>query len=147
MLTANRLKAGFGKLHFGVTANGEPVGTIDDGSSTFDVQGEKFFVARNGVFEITVTLKSGEKEILTAIRQPLRNYYKLTIGGKDMTYKATNMAATKFGLFEGERQTGTVSSGTWPNRTTGITADLPEELPREVQMFLLRIYIGSLLSD
>lgn len=147
MLTAVRLKAGFGKVHFGVTANGESVGTIDDTASTFDIQGEKFSIDRKGVFEVKLTLKSGEKEIMTATQLPLQNCYKLTVGGKDLTYKATNMAATRFGLFEGKRQTGTVTPGTWLDKTNAITADLPEELPREVQMFLLRIFIDSLTSS
>ncbi len=147
MLTADKLNAGYGNVHFGVKANGEIVGMIDDGQSSFDIQGRRFQIARTGLLEVRLTLKAGDLEIVTATQQPLRNYYSLTSGRKELTYKATNTMATKYGLFEGEKQTGTVSSGFWLNRTKGIMADFPDELPREVQMFLLAIFISALTAD
>ncbi len=147
VLTADRLKASPRQSHFAVTANGKPVGIIDDGHSTFEIRGEKFVVTRVGFFEVKLTLKRGDTEILTVDQTPLRNRYSLTHGGKELIYKATNMLASKFGLFEGGKQTDSVFPGPWPNRMNGITADLPADLPLEIQMFLLQIFISSLNAD
>jgi hypothetical protein len=146
MLTANRISArGFGKdACFEVTAAGSPVGTINDTRSTFELDGQSFDITRSGFLAPQLFLKFGETLIATASQKPFRNHYTVTAAGKEWTFKATVLLATTFGLFENETQTGTVSSGSWTSRLKDITADLPDALPRPVQMFLLAILIDIL---
>jgi hypothetical protein len=61
--------------------------------------------------------------------------------GKEWTFKAVGILAQKFGLFQGDAQIGTISSGPVTNRLKDITVDLPDELPREVQLFLLLLLV------
>jgi hypothetical protein len=146
MLTANRISSrGFRKdACFEVTAAGSPVGTINDTRSTFELDGRSFTITRSGFLAPQLFLKSGETLIATASQKSFRNHYTVTAGGKEWTFKATVLLATTFGLFENEIQTGTVSSGPWISRLKDITADLPEALPRPVQMFLVAVLIGKL---
>jgi len=148
VLKANKISgAGFGKdIRFEVTASGSPIGTINDTRSTFELDSRSFSITRSGVLAPELHLKSGDTLIATATQKPLRNFYMLTVGGRDWTFKAIVLLATKFGLFEKETQIGTVSSGKYFSRAKDITADLPHELPREVQMFLLALFISKLMA-
>ena len=148
MLTANALSHGFGKdIRFEVTAAGSTIGTINETKSTFEMDGRSFSIARSGFLGPTLHLKSGDQLIATLSGKPLLNSYTLAFGGKEWTFKATTLTARKFGLFENERQTGTFSSGSFFSGGKHITADLPDELPREVQLFLLSIFIGKLTTS
>jgi hypothetical protein len=148
MLTANRLSGpGFGRdALFEVTASGAAIGTINDTRSTFQL-GERSFRSRHsGFLGPTFQLQSGDTTIATARQKPFLNNYVVTCGGREWTFRATVLVATKFGLFENETQTGTISSGPVLHRTRDITADLPDDLPREVQMFLLLLFIRQLTT-
>jgi hypothetical protein len=65
---------------------------------------------------------------------------------REWTFKAMDLLATKFGLFEGGAQIGSVYAGPWVNRVQDVRAELPEKMPREVQMFLLAVFIGKLTT-
>jgi hypothetical protein len=132
---------------FDVAAGGAVIGTINDTNSTFDLGDRHFVIASRGVFGPTRELKCGAETIAVATRRPLLNYYTLLFAGKEWTYKATTMLANKFGLFENETQVGTVRSGPWINRTKNMTADLPDQLPPEVQLFLFALFISQLTGD
>ena len=86
-------------------------------------------------------MKSGDSIVATAKQKPLFNNFKLAHGGREWTYKATGLLATRFGLFEGDKETGSVAAGPVLHRMQGIEADLPPELPLEVRMFLIRLAI------
>lgn len=146
MLTANKISTrGFRKaVQFEVKALDSPVGIINDTDSTFHLDNQHYNLVRSGVLAPKFELKCGETVIATAQSEPFRNYYRLTLGGTELTFKATNLLATEFGLFENETQTGKLLSGPWINRLKNITADLPEEVPQEIQLFLLAIFIGVL---
>jgi hypothetical protein len=140
MLKANKISGhGFGKAsQFEVTAAGARIGTINDNDSTFELDGQGFQIARSGVFARQLRLMSGDTLIATASQRPLRNHYLLSFGGKEWTFKAIVLLSTQFGLFENETPKGTVSAGPYLDRLKDITADLPDEMPREIQMFPCR---------
>jgi len=147
MLIAKALPQGFGKdIQYEVSASGVPIGTINDTRSTFELDGQSFSIARQGFLGPTYQLKSGDNLIATASGKPFVNTYTLVFGGKEWTFKATTWTASKFGLFENETQTGTVSYGSFLI-VGSITADLPDELPREVQLFLLSLFVGTSRSS
>ncbi len=148
MLNAHLIKIpglGFGKdARFEVTAGGPAIGIINDTRSTFQLDNRSFSIARSGFVAPRLSLKSGDAVIATTKQKPFRNYHTLSFGGKEWTFKALDLLANRFGLFENETQTGTISPGPLLSRLEDITADLPDELPREVQMFLLSIFIAKL---
>jgi hypothetical protein len=140
-------RPGFGKdAIFEVTASGAPVAIINDTRSTFQLDDRSFSVRGVGILRTTVELKHAETVIATLRHKPFFNHYTLEFGGRTWTFKATTMLANRFGLFENETQAGTVSSGAYFSRLKDITADLPEELPREIQLFLLSIFISQLTA-
>jgi hypothetical protein len=144
MLIANKIAKGglWRDTFFEVTASGSPIATINDTKSTFELDRQSFAIASTRLGK--VHLKCGDTLIATAVQKPLRNHYTLSLGGKEWTFKATVLLATKFGVFENETQKGAIAAGPWFNRVKDITADLPDELPRPIQMFLLSIFIGKL---
>lgn len=148
MLKANKISSsGFGKdVRFEVTASGVAIGTINETASTFELDNQSYSITGSGFLAPQLHLKSGDTLIATASQKPFRNYYTLALGSKEWTFKAIVLLATKFGLFENETQTGTISSGPFVNRLKDITADLPDELPRDVQMFLLSLFIRKLTT-
>lgn len=148
MLTASKLPGGFGKdIRFEVAASGSAIGIINDTRMTIELDGRSFSVTRHGFVGPIRELKSGETSIATTTQKPFVNNYTLSFGGKEWTFKATNWSATKFGLFDNGKQTGAISSGSFLSRLKNITADLPDELPREVQVFLLALFISRLMTS
>jgi hypothetical protein len=145
VLVANQIAKGFGKdVQFEVTASGAPIGTINDSQRWFELGNQRYQILRSGFLSPKKELKRGDTLIATASQKMFRNSYAVSFGGKEWTYKATVLLATTFGLFENETQVGTVTSGPYRNRFKDVTADLPEALPREIQMFLLAILIDTL---
>jgi hypothetical protein len=132
---------------FEVTASGTVIGTINDRDATFELNQQTFSITRSGLFAPQLSLKSEDSLIAIANQKAFRNYYTLVFGGKEWTFKAMVLLATKFGLFENENQKGSVSAGPYLNRLREITADLPEELPREIQMVLLLLFIRQLTAQ
>ncbi|MGA3185648.1 MAG: hypothetical protein ABSF22_00930 [Bryobacteraceae bacterium] len=125
---------------------GAPIGTINDTRSTFELNSQSFGITRSGFLAPQRHLKFGDTLIVTASRKPFLNHYTFPFGGKEWTFKAMVLLATKFGLFENETQRGTISAGPVIKRLSGITAELPDELPHDVQMFLLSIFISQLTT-
>ena len=145
MLVANQIAKGFGKdVQFEVTASGAPIGTINDTRRWFELDNQRYQIFRSGFLSPKKELKRGDTLIATASQKMFRNSYIVLFGGKERTFKATVLVATTFGLFENETQVGTVTSGSHLKRFKDLTADLPDELPREIQMFLLAIFIDAL---
>ena|ERR1700677_4598592 len=117
------------------------IATINETRSTFDLAGQSYAVLRKGAIGPEFQLTLGEAILATARQKPLFNHFTLVHGGTEWTFKAIGMLATKFGLYDGDKQNGTVASGPWLNRMKGITADLPADLPREIQVFLILLAI------
>jgi hypothetical protein len=117
------------------------IAIINETKLTIDLDGQSFSVGRKGVLGPEYQLKSGDKVIATASQKPFFNYYRLVVhDGQEWTFKAVGWLALKFGLFQGNTQLGTIATR-WVNRLKDISVDLPEELPREVQVFLLLLLV------
>jgi hypothetical protein len=145
MLIANQIDKGFRKdVQFQVTVSSAPIGTINDTRRWFELDDQRYQIVHSGFLSPRKELKCGETLIATVSQQMFRNIYALPFGGRKWIFKATVLLATTFGLFVNEAQIGTVTSGPYLNRFKDITADLPDELPREIQMFLLAIFIDVL---
>ena len=148
MLNARILAGGFRKdIRFEVTASGSPIAIINQTRSTLELDGRTFNITTSGFAGPTHQLKSGDILIATASGKPFLNNYTLAFGGKEWTFKAANLMASKFGLFENETRTGTIASGSYFSRLKNITAELPDELPCEVQLFLLSLFISRLMTS
>ena len=145
MLVANQIAKGLGKdVQFEVTVGGAPIGTINGTRRWFEVANQRYQISRSGFLSPKKELKRGDTLIATASQKMFRNSYSMPFGGTEWTFKATVLLATTFGLFENETQVGTVTSGPHLNRFKDVVADLPDVLPREIQMFLLAIFIDVL---
>lgn len=146
MLTANHISGQGSRkdVRFEVVFAGAVIGTINDTRRTFDLGNQSFTITSTGVLGPKLELKCGDRVVATASQKPLVNNYTVSFGGKEWTFKATNMLASKFGLFDNDQQIGTVSSGSFFSRLKGITAELPDELPQEVQILLISILIAKL---
>jgi hypothetical protein len=143
MLKASRNpRAGFrADFTYQVTDSGDGIATINETRLTIDLGGRSFSVHRTGILGPEYQLKIGDMIIATASQKPFFNNYKLVHDGKEWTFKAVGILAHKFGLFQGDVQIGTISSGPVTNRLKDITVDLPDELPHEVQVFLLLLLV------
>jgi hypothetical protein len=86
-------------------------------------------------------LKSGENVIATASQKPFFNHCRLVVHDRqEWTFKTVELLALKFRLFQDNTQVGTIATR-WASRLKDIRADLPDELPREVQAFLLLLLV------
>jgi hypothetical protein len=121
-------------------SGGDEIATINETKMTIDLGERSFSVNRKGVLGPEFELKSGEKIIASASQKPFFNQYKLVHDGKEWRFKALGLLALKFGLFRGDTQIGTIATR-WVNRLKDIRVDLPDELPSEVQVFLLLLLV------
>lgn len=150
MLTINQLpqKGLLGPLLYEVRdANGALVATINGSRSLIEIGGKTYTVGHKGFLGPERTLKDGDTALLSAKQKPFFNHYTLMHNGRTMDFKATNMLATRFGLFENGNETGSVSAGPGLHRMKGITAELPAELPPEEQAFFIYLAIFCWISQ
>lgn len=145
MLVAGQIDKGFGKdVRFEVTFSDAPVGVINTTRRWFETDNQRYQIVRSGFLSARQELKRDGTLIATAGQQMFRNHDTLSFGGREWTFKATKLLATAFGLFDHETQVGAVTSDSTLHRLECLRADLPDELPREIQMFLLAIFIDVL---
>jgi hypothetical protein len=145
VLVANQIAKGFGTdIQFEVTASGAAIGTINGTRRWFELDNQRYQIFSSGFLSPKKELKRGDTLIATASQKMFRNSYTIPFGSTEWTFKATVLLATTFGLFENETQVGTVTCGPHSSRLKDVTADLPDKLPREIQMFLLAIFIDVL---
>jgi hypothetical protein len=139
MLKATKLprKGIFGNTTYEVMDEGAVVGTINETKSTMELGGRPFTMERKGIIGPEFLLKSSDAIVATAKQKPLFNSFTLTHGGKEWIYKAAGLTGSKFALFEGENETGTVGSPSMFNFGKETIAELPAELPLEVRAFLI----------
>ncbi|HWB59220.1 MAG TPA: hypothetical protein VG733_07000 [Chthoniobacteraceae bacterium] len=123
--------------------NGAAAGTINETRNTIELDGQSYTIKRKGFLSPEAELRLGDTIVAAAKQKPLFNHYKLAHNGKEWDFKAISLLVNQFGLYEGERQVGTVSLGDLAHRFKDITIDLPPELPREVQVFLLALAIHA----
>lgn len=127
--------------------NGALVATINGSRSLIEIDGKNYTVAHKGFLGPERTLKDGDTALLSAKQKPFFNHYTLTHNGRAMDFKATNLLATRFGLFENGNEIGSVTAGSGLHRMKGIAVELPAELPLEVQAFLAYLAIFCWISQ
>jgi hypothetical protein len=105
--------------------------------------GEKTFkITRKGFFGPTYQLWLGEDLVVSLAQTPCFNRYSLAYSEQVWTLKAIGIMARKFGLYEGDKQVGSILP-THLNPYREILIDLPVELPLEVQAFLLWVVLWN----
>jgi hypothetical protein len=139
MLTAILLKSkGFRADHiYEVSASGSPIATLNETRFTFAYNGSDYSILHKGVFTREYQLKCADADVITANGAAFRNIYTMVLDGKQWVLKARGISAQKFGLFLNDIELGSVSDG----GKKGVVADLPDELPIHIQLFLLAILI------
>jgi hypothetical protein len=105
--------------------------------------GEKTFkITRKGFVGPTYQLWLGEDLVVSLAQTPCFNRYSLAYSEQVWTLKAIGIMARKFGLYEGDKQVGSILP-THLNPYREILIDLPVELPLEVQAFLLWVVLWN----
>ena len=82
-----------------VTDGDAAIAAINDTKSSIDAGGRHLNVHRKEALGPVRELKCGDTLIATATRKPFVNYHTLSHNGREWTFKAINLLATKFGLF------------------------------------------------
>jgi hypothetical protein len=105
--------------------------------------GEKTFkITRKGFVGPTYQLWLGEDLVVSLAQTPCFNRYSVAYAQQVWTLKAIGLMARKFGLYEGDKQVGSILP-THLNPYREILIDLPVELPLEVQAFLLWVVLWN----
>jgi len=126
-----------------VTSTAVPAGTVNETRCTIETKGRSYTVLRKGLFAPEYQLKSDDAIVAVAAQKPFVNTFRLVHHGKEWTFKAISLRADRFGLFDGATPAGTVTSGSFANKFTDITVDLPDALAVEVQLFVLLLAIRA----
>jgi hypothetical protein len=105
--------------------------------------GEKTFkITRKGFFGPKYHLWHGEDLVVSVAQTPCFNRYSVAYAQQVWTLKAIGLMARKFGLYQGDKQVGSILP-THLNPYREILIDLPVELPLEVQTFLLWVVLWN----
>jgi hypothetical protein len=105
--------------------------------------GEKTFkITREGFFGPKYHLWHGEDLVVSVEQTPCFNRYSVAYAQQVWTLKAIGLMARKFGLYQGDKQVGSILP-THLNPYREILIDLPVELPLEVQTFLLWVVLWN----
>jgi hypothetical protein len=126
--------------------NETPLTTLVDGKMSFELGGRTFTITRKGFFGPVTELWLDKTLVASAKQAVLVNSHAVTHGGHAWQLKAINLLATKFGLLRGEEQVGNISPVHLGGSVEAIV-DLPDELPAEVQVFLMWIVLWKWISD
>jgi hypothetical protein len=129
-----------------LTANETPLTTLVDGKMSFELGGRTFTVTRKGFFGPVTELWLDKTLVASAKQAVLVNSYAMTEAGHEWQFKAINLTGTKFGLFREEKQVGSISRVQLGLNVDSII-DLPDELPTEVQVFLMWIVLWKWSGD
>jgi hypothetical protein len=147
MLKANRIRTpelGRG-LWFEVTYSGAAIATIDcteyRKDAMFELDKRYFRVLVADFLEQTFQLRFGDTLIATASKQFFPERIRLAFGGREWMFRKSGIFNWKLTLARDGVPAGTILTGPWPKWYEGVTVDLPDDLPREVQMLLLYILL------
>jgi len=129
-----------------LTVNETPLTTLVEDKMAFELGGKTFTITRKGFFGPVTELWLDKTLVASAKQAVLVNSYAVTQAGYAWQFKAINLMGTKFGLFREEQQVGTISRVKIGLDVDSII-DLPDELPTEVQVFLMWIVLWKWISD
>jgi hypothetical protein len=149
MLTANLIKQkGFRVDQIYEVLHGDvAIATLNDTRSTFEIGADQYSILRkSGVFPDYVLALKGT-QLASAQQAGFRNKFTVKVDNTEWLLKAEGMLALKFGLFEGETEIGTISSGGYLHRNKGIVVNVPDSFSIPVQIYLLWICMEAWTSD
>jgi hypothetical protein len=129
-----------------LVADGNETVLLRDNEMSLLVGERTFKITRKGFFGPTYQLWLGEDLIVSLAQTPCFNRYSLAYSEQVWTLKAIGIMARKFGLYQGDKQVGSISP-THLNRYREIHIDLPIELPLEVQAFLMWVILWKWRGD
>jgi hypothetical protein len=111
----------------------------------FDVQGGHYRLYREGLASGAFVLESQGKVLARAFKpSAFRARFELEVGGRAFTLRRTRMRSG-FGLFQGERQVGSVQRAGMFTRRALI--DIPDDWPPAAQVFVFWLVLVMWIRD
>lgn len=120
--------------------DGSLLTTLDHRAASFCVEGETFTIKREGMMGPRSELRLGDEVQAIVKRAPFFNKYAVEYAGQAWTMKAIGWGGRKYGLYQGEKEVGTIS----PLQLavcSEVAIDLPADLPLKVQVFLMWVVL------
>jgi hypothetical protein len=129
-----------------LVADGNQTIVLNENAMPFQLGERTFKITRKGFFGPTYQLWLGEDLVVSLAQTPCFNWYSLAYSEQVWTLKAIGIMARKFGLYQADKQVGSILP-THLNRYREIHIDLPIELPLEVQAFLMWVILWKWRGD
>ena len=115
---------------------------LNANAMSFQIGEKTFKITRKGFFGPKYQLWLGEDLVVSLAQTPCFNRYSVDYAQQVWTLKAIGLMARKVGLYEGDKQVGSILP-THLNPYREILIDLPVELPLEVQAFLMWVVLWN----
>jgi hypothetical protein len=125
-----------------LVAEGNQAVVLRDNEMCFLIGEKTFKITRKGFFGPTYQLWLGKDLVVSLTQTPGFNRYSVAYSQRVWTLKAIGLMARKFGLYQGDKQVGSILP-THLNQYREILIDLPVELPLEVQAFLMWVILWN----
>ena len=120
-----------------LSRDGTPIAVLDQAKLGFTLHGQTYTVRRKGVLSPVYELVRDDETLVSIRQAPFVNRYTVTTANREWTFKAEEILAKRFGLFDGDARVGSITPSSRLNYTRDITIDLPDALPLEAQVFLM----------
>ena len=115
---------------------------LRENEMSFQIGEKTFKITRKGIFGAKFQLWFGEDLVVSTAQTPGLNRHSVAYGQQVWTLKAIGLMARKFGLYQGDKQVGSIlPTHLHPYRE--ILIDLPVGLPLEVQAFLMWVILWN----
>jgi hypothetical protein len=125
-----------------LVADGNQTVLLRDNEMSFLLGEKAFKITRKGFFGPKYQLWFGNDLVVSLAQTPCFNRYSVAYSQQVWILKAFGLMARKFGLYQGDKQVGSILP-THLNRYREIFIDLPVELPLEVQAFLMWVVLWN----
>jgi hypothetical protein len=125
-----------------LAAEGNQTVLLRENEMSFLVGERTLKITRKGFVGPTYQLWFGNNLVVSVTQTPCFNRYSVAYAQQVWTLKAVGLMARKFGLYERDKQVGSISP-THLNPYREILIDLPVELPLEVKAFLLWVVLWN----
>jgi hypothetical protein len=114
----------------------QPFAVINDRAFDFEIGGVAYRVKRTGLLAAKYQLLHHQELVIVAEQVPLLSRFKISHARKQWLLKADGLSAKRYDLFHETEKVGRIAPAGW-NLYKDITIDLPDELSRPAQVFLL----------
>jgi hypothetical protein len=114
----------------------QPFAVINDRAFDFEIDGIAYRVKRTGLFATKYQLLQKQELVIVAEQVPFLSRFQISHAGKQWLLKADGLSAKRYDLFRETENVGRIAPAGW-NLYKDITIDLPDELSRPAQVFLL----------